>query len=309
MSRVARLRFDDIDQLGEATRHARVEFCVTKGAGYRGRLVVLEAEGLGIQWGVHAAATFTQGEVSAPMFLAGLGTRVPARCNGQPVARGVLFYPAGQELQGTTDEACSWVSVSVPGLAALGAILAPDLALGPGSRLRYADGTRRPVLALRSLLQELYQALDAGADGPQEAATVLALRDDLGTALLRAIAEEAPQRRPSSSAHCSALVRRADEYLSGSGWQPVSVSALCAALGVGEAALREAFQRVYRVGPSRYLRLRRLHLVRRKLRSTTAEACAVSAAAASLGFYGFGRFAGEYRALFGELPSRTVRLR
>jgi AraC-like DNA-binding protein len=63
------------------------------------------------------------------------------------------------------------------------------------------------------------------------------------------------------------------------------------------------------VNPANYLRLRRLHLVRRKLTTTRREECTVSAAAASLGFFEFGRFAGEYRAMFGELPSQTQRAR
>jgi AraC-like DNA-binding protein len=82
----------------------------------------------------------------------------------------------------------------------------------------------------------------------------------------------------------------------------VSVPELCAALGASEARLREAFQRIYGTGPSSYLRLRRLQLVRRKLRTTRREECTVSAAASSLGFYELGRFAGEYRKVSGSCP-------
>src|SRR5579883_2258531 len=53
----------------------------------------------------------------------------------------------------------------------------------------------------------------------------------------------------------------------------------------------------------RYLRLRRLWLVRQQLRAGTQS---VKATALAFGFWHFGDFAQSYRSLFGETPSETL---
>jgi hypothetical protein len=52
--------------------------------------------------------------------------------------------------------------------------------------------------------------------------------------------------------------------------------------------------------------LRRLHQVREALRNAEPDELTVTSVAAQYGFWQFGRFAGQYRRLFGELPSDTL---
>jgi AraC-like DNA-binding protein len=249
------------------------------------------------------------GQVKVPAILSIWGNGGSGRCNGQAMARGVLFYPAGAELQSRSEGACGRVSASVSDLESLARSLDPDLDLGEGSGRRYADGAHEAVGVIRSLLRTARRAVESGGDALQDAPARRALAEQLGMAIVRAVAGDRPDRRREGIAACAGLVRRAEEILRARRYQPVSVPELCAALGASEARLREAFQRIYGTGPSSYLRLRRLHLVRRKLRTTRREECTVSAAASSLGFYELGRFAGEHRTVFGELPSRTERAR
>jgi AraC family ethanolamine operon transcriptional activator len=73
---------------------------------------------------------------------------------------------------------------------------------------------------------------------------------------------------------------------------------------VSERCLREAFYDTYATSPMRYLRLWQLHQVRRALRSADGRHATVTDIATMYGFYELGRFAGEYKALFGEVPRR-----
>jgi len=84
------------------------------------------------------------------------------------------------------------------------------------------------------------------------------------------------------------------------------VEDLCRAAGVSERTLRAIFNDTFGLGPIRYLRHRRLHLARTALRAARPGRDTVASIAADYGFWEFGRFAQEYRALFGELPSRTL---
>ena len=61
------------------------------------------------------------------------------------------------------------------------------------------------------------------------------------------------------------------------------------------------------MGPSGYRRLRAMQQVHRALRSGTADGISVSEIARRHGFNGLGRLAANYRALYGELPSATLR--
>ena len=61
------------------------------------------------------------------------------------------------------------------------------------------------------------------------------------------------------------------------------------------------------MGPMRFLLRRRMHLARRALREADPAATTVTAIATQFGFWELGRFAAEYRILFNEPPSATLR--
>ena len=78
-------------------------------------------------------------------------------------------------------------------------------------------------------------------------------------------------------------------------------------LMVSERVLLRAFQDTYRVSPSRYLRRLRLSEARRALLSAQDRMVTVTEIATLFGFAELGRFSVEYRAVFGESPSVTLR--
>ena len=59
------------------------------------------------------------------------------------------------------------------------------------------------------------------------------------------------------------------------------------------------------MSPMQYLWLRRMNLVRRELQQQNLRTT-VTTTAMNFGFWHLGRFADEYRSLFGESPSSTL---
>lgn len=110
-----------------------------------------------------------------------------------------------------------------------------------------------------------------------------------------------------SQVPCQALIRKTADFLHERRGEMVDQWEICHALGVGERVLRRAFAIAYGVSPARFLRLRRLQLARSRLRDGPASS--VTEVATDLGFFDLGRFAGEYRELFCELPSTTLNRR
>src|SRR2546425_10106416 len=91
------------------------------------------------------------------------------------------------------------------------------------------------------------------------------------------------------------------------GGEAVYLSDLCAVAGVGERTLRTVFQETYGMSPVQYLKLRRLHQVKRALRRADSDLNTVQSVANRFGIWHLGRFAVEYRALFGESPLETLK--
>lgn len=87
----------------------------------------------------------------------------------------------------------------------------------------------------------------------------------------------------------------------------LSVSAICAAVGVAERTLSLACQEFLGQGAMQYARGRRLDLVRLRLLASDPAQTQVTSVAMHYGFWELGRFAQAYRRRFGERPSETLR--
>jgi AraC family transcriptional regulator, ethanolamine operon transcriptional activator len=103
------------------------------------------------------------------------------------------------------------------------------------------------------------------------------------------------------------IMRMALEHVRRNNWRTLLVSDLARAARITERTLHRSFNQQLGIGPARYLKLRQLNIVRRALRSKLDSPEKVSDIMCEIGVSEFGRFAGEYRALFGESPSKTRR--
>ena len=114
-------------------------------------------------------------------------------------------------------------------------------------------------------------------------------------------------RRPTAiAAPHQELVERAEAHLRAEIGTRVSLSTLCRVVGVSERGLRNAFYDVRAMSPTRWVRAERLQDVRRVLSEAGGESITVTGVATDYGFFELGRFAGRYKAAFGEAPSETL---
>lgn len=104
------------------------------------------------------------------------------------------------------------------------------------------------------------------------------------------------------------VFRKARAFLHERSHTPVYLAELCAASGVPERTLRNIFQTVLGVSPLKYLQLRRMRQVREALQKADKRNHSVKQIALESGFWELGRFAVEYKRLFGESPSETLKV-
>lgn len=87
---------------------------------------------------------------------------------------------------------------------------------------------------------------------------------------------------------------------------PLHLADLCRAAGVSERTMRTIIKEQFEVGPSRYLRMRRLQMLHDALANADPHGATVAAVSARFGYAHGGRMASEYHLLFGEYPSQTL---
>jgi len=119
----------------------------------------------------------------------------------------------------------------------------------------------------------------------------------------------ADARQAVGSASASFIVAQCHRMVAASGDSPPGVEELCLRLRASRRTLQNSFRQVADATPVHYLRSVRLNAVRRQLMSTRAADLSIAQAAADRGFNHLSHFAQRYKALFGELPSQTMRSR
>jgi transcriptional regulator GlxA family with amidase domain len=114
-------------------------------------------------------------------------------------------------------------------------------------------------------------------------------------------------RSLSRSADYLLLVQQTEQYMMEHLDCQLSIERLCAALYVSRRTLHNAFQEVVGVGPMAYLKMQRLKQVRDRLEQAHPLATTVFDTAYQWGFWHMGHFSRDYKQMFGESPSDTLK--
>ena len=162
--------------------------------------------------------------------------------------------------------------------------------------------------ALATAARAIEQASTGTASLLQEPEARCALRATVLDAVRGLLISSSPSERPRArdGRTRQRIVHEGDEYLRANPARPVYTDELCAALGVSATRLHQAFSATFGISPHRYLKLRRMGMVRATLLSRSSPWRSVKAVALSYGFWHLGQFAHDYRALYGESPSETL---
>jgi AraC family ethanolamine operon transcriptional activator len=87
----------------------------------------------------------------------------------------------------------------------------------------------------------------------------------------------------------------------------ITLNTLCQVTQVSARTLQHAFLEHFGLSPKAYLRVQRLNDAHRELFASNPHDARVAEIAHRQGFWHMGQFASDYKQLFGELPSNTLR--
>jgi AraC-like DNA-binding protein len=211
----------------------------------------------------------------------------------------------GERLHARTLGPCHWGAIRVPDRQLADYARALN---GTGFVVPPAARWRPPRAAVRQL-RHLHRAAIRMAEARVGALTDLQAAHGLEQQLLHSLIEclsagLAGEETPTARRHRDILARFEDLLVA----EPsLRMADICAALRVSERTLRECCKKQLGMGPSSYRRLRGMQQVHRALRGRNLDTASVSGVAGQYGFRDLGRLAANYRALYGELPSATLR--
>jgi AraC family ethanolamine operon transcriptional activator len=103
------------------------------------------------------------------------------------------------------------------------------------------------------------------------------------------------------------LVKKAEEISKSYRDKPLTLQKLCQELQTSRTALSSGFEEVFGISPMAYIKIQRLNGVRRALMNTDTNIKTVMDVAQEWGFWNAAHFAKDYKEMFGELPSKTLR--
>jgi AraC family ethanolamine operon transcriptional activator len=158
---------------------------------------------------------------------------------------------------------------------------------------------------LRNAVREVVAAASEPIDPAEVALTAAAMKETLLGAVDAAFADIVPARwtrRPNDERQFR-MFQDIRALLSDDLAQPIYSEEMARKLGLSVRTLHDVVRRYRGMSLHRYLRLRRLWLVRRRL---LAGADSVKAVALAFGFWHLSDFSRGYRDQFGETPSETL---
>jgi AraC-like DNA-binding protein len=158
---------------------------------------------------------------------------------------------------------------------------------------------------LRKLVLEVLSVPSESFDGVEVSGIQAAMRESLLAAIDTAFADVIAARWASraNSVRQFKIFREVQAALSEEIGLPVYSGELARQVGVSVRTMHDAVMRYRGMSLHRYLRLRRLWLVRKRLLAGTHS---VKACALAFGFWHLSDFARIYRLQFGESPSQTL---
>ncbi|MFN3984707.1 MAG: helix-turn-helix domain-containing protein [Rhodocyclaceae bacterium] len=164
------------------------------------------------------------------------------------------------------------------------------------------------VARLRDFLATVLASLRATPDLLRHPQMCRALEQAVFGAVVDTVRSPAAEPRATPSCRTRQLVvERAREYMREHIDEPISVADLCVELRVSRRTLQYSFQDVLDLNPVKFLRAMRLNGVRRDLKRADPSRDTVADIAAHWGFWHLSHFAADYKTMFDELPSDTLK--
>jgi AraC family ethanolamine operon transcriptional activator len=164
------------------------------------------------------------------------------------------------------------------------------------------------IIEMRALREELlkWRRL-VSCDADTRPAIISRREESLAVAIINALFD-ARHIDKDSLIKSERAVSRALEIIHSSTLENISALELCKHAGCSQRSLEKGFLKRFGVTPKKYIKCLRLDQVRQGLKAVDSQDCSsIIELAGAHGFWHMGQFAADYRRIYGELPSVTLK--
>jgi len=238
----------------------------------------------------------------------------PGGSEALPVWRGremqageIIFHSRGERLHQSTPGPFVWnvIAMDPVQLEHYGRALSGRPFFSPPEG-RTLQPSRRLAARLRRLHAQICRLAETKSKILSHSEVARAMEQGLIEALLACLTTASARADGYANRHHTRIMIRFEEVLAERLDRPLHMPELCELIVVSDRTLRLCCTEFLGMSPNRYVLLRRLKEVRRALRDADPNMANVAEVAHRFGFAQLGRFAGRYRATFGETPSATL---
>lgn len=309
---VASVHFTEPEELVHAVPGVSLRVTPTCPGSFSAAATTLRVDRLVFQAGTCAPAIImgqaTPGTSVVHLPYAGMETFI---LNGRAMAPGlVALYGGGATLERVSRQTTCHAALILP-MEEAESLLAPSstspLLWPAGHALVQAH--RPSWLRVIHLSKAVVMAIEADAATFLEPETRRSLRASLLDAFREVISGDeesgAPRQMRISPAR-KRIVNVVNDYLVVNPSRPIYTEDLCNVLNISPTRLADAFRTSFGVTPHRFLKLRRLAMLRAALRNPEEPLPLVRSVAHAHGFWHLGQFTRDYRTMYGETPSETL---
>jgi len=177
--------------------------------------------------------------------------------------------------------------------------------MGDPSTSLWVKPSAENLTRLRQLHHDVNRMASSGEPALGHPEVRRSLEQTLTLAMVACLAGEAERGHSSGWQRHQQIMLRFGEWLDTNNDRAVYLQDVCTALNVSAPTLRRCCEEHLGMSPMHYLWLRRMNLARQELQQRHSQT-SVTVTAMNFGFWHLGRFADEYRSLFGESPSATL---
>jgi AraC family ethanolamine operon transcriptional activator len=301
--------FYDFESFASSLRNVDVRVMLTRDCGQRWLTHLAKLRRITIQYGSEGGGIICEGVTLADcvvMFVP-MQNAAAITCNGQVCVDNCwMLQTPDREFCYSVTAPNEWTSIYIP--LELWTQLSEKFPSVPMNRL---VRTPPPLIAKFRELVRRFLAIDHDFSRFMEIQSIV---DSIEAELLSAIVAMVSSSEPEPNAVTGRpviprgyVLRTAKELLDERLDRRPPAGTLAAATGVSERTLRNIFRDYYGIAPLRYLKLRQLHCVRGALKQADPKRDTVTRVVSLYGVKEYARFAQQYRRLFGESPSKTLR--
>lgn len=302
-------RLDSIEDLTNPIGNTQIEIVQLGRGRFSGEILHGQIE----------SVAFSRGHFSLPIRATGIFSRdklvvgTLLNCTGEsrsltePVVPGdVLVHPPGSEHERLYEGAARFAGLMCDPAELPDFFAAEGGMSDPGfwAKRRHFRFAGRRTASLEALLALLGGRLHHGNKWNHGAAEYW--KRTILDAFLGPVAHELAADSERTIPSSVRIVREVERYLEENGHRAIHVSEICEKIKLRRRTLYRAFDEAVGTGPIDFLRSKRLSMVHLRLRQASPETGVIEIAT-ELGFLELGRFAQQYRALFGEYPRETLR--